>query len=53
MKGEGMKLLNIMLIAVGTGVAISIGYFATITALLVKAFNEGNEEDVEEVRQVI
>jgi hypothetical protein len=46
-KGEGMKLLNIMLIAVGTGAAVCIGYFATITALLVKAYNEGIKEGEE------
>ena len=42
-----MKLLNIALITVGTGVAICVGYFITITALLVKAFNEGIEEGEE------
>lgn len=49
-----MKPINVALIAAGTSAAICVGYFATLTALLVKAFNEGNEEeDVEEVRQVI
>ena len=47
-----MKLINVALIAAGTSAAICVGYFTTLTALLVKALNEGNE-DVEEVRQVI
>jgi hypothetical protein len=45
MKGEGMKLLNVALIAAGTSAAVCVGYFTTLTALLVKALNEGVEEE--------
>jgi hypothetical protein len=47
-----MKLMKVALIAAGASAAACVGYFATLTAILVKIHNEGNE-DVEEVRQVI
>ena len=49
-----MKPINVALIAAGTSAAVCVGYFAALTAMLVKALNEDNEDnEVEEVRQVI
>jgi hypothetical protein len=46
-----MKLMQVALITAGVCAVAYAGYIATLTAVLVKAHNEGNE--VEEVRQVI
>ena len=47
-----MKAAKIALIAAGTSALVCAGYFAALTALLVRAHNE-DDEDIEEVRQVI
>ena len=44
-----MKVAKVALIAVGASALICAGYFAVLTALLVRAHNE-DDEDVEEVR---
>jgi hypothetical protein len=46
-KGEEMKPINVALIAAGVSAAACVGYFATLTAILVKIHNEGIEEGEE------
>lgn len=43
-----MKLLNVALVAVSTCAVVCVGYFTTLTALLVRALNESNEEGEKE-----
>lgn len=47
-----MKAAKVALIAAGASAVICAGYFAALTALLIRAHNE-DDEDIEEVRQVI
>lgn len=42
-----MKPIKVALIAAGTSAAVCVGYFATLTAMLVKIHNEGVEEGEE------
>ena len=47
-----MKAVKVALITAGASALVCAGYFAVLTALLVRAHNK-EAEDIEEVRQVI